>query len=70
MVEIAPFDCPSAEVSPGVKEFLASSKKMLINGEWVDAASGKTFPVYNPASGDVIAQVALLEATAQLVVLR
>jgi phenylacetaldehyde dehydrogenase len=31
---------------------------MLINGKWVDAASGKTFPTYNPATGEVLAQVA------------
>lgn len=23
-----------------------------INGEWVDADDGSTFPVYNPANGD------------------
>ncbi len=28
---------------------------MFINGEWVDAASGSTFEVFNPATGDVIA---------------
>ena len=39
-------------------EFLSSPRKMLINGDWVNAASGKTFPVYNPATGDVTAQVA------------
>ncbi len=32
--------------------------RMLINNEWCDAASGKTFPTVNPATGDVIAQVA------------
>jgi phenylacetaldehyde dehydrogenase len=31
---------------------------MLINGKWVDSASGKTFPTYNPATGDVLANVA------------
>ena len=31
---------------------------MLINGKWVDAASGKTFPTYNPATGEVLAKVA------------
>jgi len=31
---------------------------MLINGKWVDAASGKTFPTYNPATGEVLAHVA------------
>src|SRR2546425_7995854 len=32
--------------------------KMLIDGEWVDAASGKTFDTLNPATGEVIAHVA------------
>jgi phenylacetaldehyde dehydrogenase len=31
---------------------------MFINGKWVDAASGKTFPTYNPATGEVLANVA------------
>ena len=29
-----------------------------INGEWVDADDGSTFPVYNPSTGDVIAEMA------------
>jgi phenylacetaldehyde dehydrogenase len=45
-------------VSPPVNQFLAQSRKMLINGQWVASASGKTFPVYNPATGDVLAHVA------------
>lgn len=32
--------------------------KMLINGEWVSARSGKTFEVINPATEEVIAHVA------------
>ena len=32
--------------------------KMLIDGKWVDSASGKTFETLNPATGDVIANVA------------
>jgi len=31
---------------------------MLIGGRWVEAASGKTFSTYNPATGEVLAQVA------------
>ncbi len=31
---------------------------MFINNQWVESASGKTFPVYNPATGEVLAQVA------------
>ncbi len=30
---------------------------MYIHGEWVDAESGKTFPVYNPTTGEVIGTV-------------
>ncbi|GAU19656.1 hypothetical protein TSUD_185720 [Trifolium subterraneum] len=30
----------------------------LINGQFVDAASGKTFPTYDPRTGEVIARVA------------
>ncbi len=33
-------------------------KKLLIGGKWVDAASGKTFPTINPATGEVIALLA------------
>ncbi len=32
--------------------------KMLIGGQWVEAASGKTFDTLNPASGEVLARVA------------
>jgi phenylacetaldehyde dehydrogenase len=41
-----------------VKAFVGAPRKMLIGGRWVEAASGKTFPTYNPATGDVLAQVA------------
>jgi phenylacetaldehyde dehydrogenase len=41
-----------------VERFIAAPRKMLIDGQWVEAASGKTFPVYNPATGEVMAQVA------------
>ncbi|WP_285479315.1 aldehyde dehydrogenase family protein [Amycolatopsis sp. NBRC 101858] len=38
------------------------SRKLLINGEWVDAASGKTFETLNPATEEVLASVAHGEA--------
>src|ERR1700677_596212 len=38
--------------------FVSQTRKMLINGKWVDAASGKTFATYNPATGEVLARVA------------
>src|SRR3984893_13599725 len=37
--------------------FLGQTPLMLIDGELVPAVSGKTFPVYNPATGAVIANV-------------
>ena len=48
------------EIPPSspVAQFLATPKKLLINGKWVAAASGKTFEVTNPATGNVIARVA------------
>ncbi|MDN5730850.1 MAG: NAD-dependent succinate-semialdehyde dehydrogenase [Yaniella sp.] len=30
---------------------------LLINGEWVDASSGKTLPVYDPATGQELLQI-------------
>ncbi len=41
-----------------VTQYVAKQQKMLINGKWVDAASGKTFPTYNPATGEVLSRVA------------
>jgi len=34
------------------------NKKMLIDGQWVSAASGKTFETRNPATGELLATVA------------
>lgn len=36
--------------------------RAYVAGEWIDADDGKTFPVVNPARGDVIAEVADLLA--------
>lgn len=43
---------------PSVKSFVAEKRAMLINGKWVHAASGRTFEVFNPATGEVLAHVA------------
>ena len=48
----------SPQIHPQVAEFIDQPRKMLINGRWVNAASGRTFPTYNPATGEVLAQVA------------
>src|SRR5262250_528258 len=47
-----------AMVDPKVAEFVTGSRRMLIDGAWVEAASGKTLPVYDPATEEVIAHVA------------
>lgn len=41
-----------------VTSFVNERRKLFIGGQWVDAASGKTFPVYNPATREVIAHTA------------
>ncbi|HRI60212.1 MAG TPA: NAD-dependent succinate-semialdehyde dehydrogenase [Saprospiraceae bacterium] len=46
-----------------LKDSALFRRDAFINGQWVVADSGKTFPVVNPASGEVLAQVADLEAT-------
>jgi phenylacetaldehyde dehydrogenase len=46
-----------------VQTFLSSPRKMLIGGRWLDAASGKTFSTYNPATGEVLTQVAEGDST-------
>jgi phenylacetaldehyde dehydrogenase len=47
-----------ADIPRTVSEFLAAQRKLLIDGAWVDAASGRTFPIHNPATGGILAQVA------------
>ncbi len=37
--------------------FLSKPKKLLIDGKWVDAESGKTFETLNPATGEVLAKI-------------
>ena len=46
------------EIHKNVANFLSKPRKMLVNGEWVDAVSGRTFDTYNPATGEVLAKVA------------
>lgn len=38
-------------------DFVRGDKKMLIGGRWVDARSGQTIDVFNPATGQVVARV-------------
>jgi phenylacetaldehyde dehydrogenase len=48
----------ATQLDPRVASFLEKPRQMLINGHWVDAVSGKTFPTYEPSTGEVLAQVA------------
>src|ERR1700685_1630060 len=43
-------------VDARAREFISRPRKILIGGDWVDSASGKTFDVYNPATGEVLAK--------------
>src|ERR1700691_3331262 len=44
-------------VSNSTADFVSQTHQMYIDGRFVSAASGKSFPVFNPATGDVIAEV-------------
>ena len=41
-----------------VETFIGTPRQLFINGQWRDAASGKTFETPNPATGETLAQVA------------
>ena len=41
-----------------VEQFIATPRQLFINGQWVDAASGRTFETPNPATGETLARVA------------
>lgn len=43
---------------PRVQQFLSEPRKMLINGEWVESASGNFFETINPATGETLTTVA------------
>ena len=51
---------PAYNFQPATIDFLNDSPKQLfINNEWVKPASGQTFETLNPATGQVLAEVAL-----------
>jgi phenylacetaldehyde dehydrogenase len=41
-----------------VEQFIGAPRQLFINGQWADAASGKTFATPNPATGETLARVA------------
>ncbi len=54
----------ASEIHSDLQAFLRKSPhKLLIGGQWLPAASGKTFEAYDPATGEAIARVA--EAAAE-----
>ncbi|XP_021299231.1 aldehyde dehydrogenase family 2 member B7, mitochondrial-like [Herrania umbratica] len=52
------FSTPAAIDEPISPSIQIDHTELLINGQFVDAASGKTFPTLDPRTGDVIAHVA------------
>ena len=48
----------TSNIQDSVAEFIAKRRPMLINGKWVESVSGKTFPTYDPSTGEVLANVA------------
>src|ERR1700738_5057449 len=46
------------QLSKNVTTLLAQPKGMLIDGEWINSISGKTFETFNPATGEPLARVA------------
>ena len=42
---------------PATSAFIQRAPRMLIGGDWVEAADGQTMPLYNPATGEVLCVV-------------
>lgn len=51
-----------AALLPAVRSFLSSPKQLLIGGDWVDAADGKSFGTVNPSSEEELVQVSQASA--------
>jgi phenylacetaldehyde dehydrogenase len=52
----------TTEVSRTTREFVGTTRRLLIDGQWVEAASGKTFVTTDPATEEEITNVAHGEA--------
>jgi acyl-CoA reductase-like NAD-dependent aldehyde dehydrogenase len=50
---------PEQLTSPEARAFAGRSQKLLIGGEWQEAASGETFETFDPATGQAITTIAL-----------
>ena len=53
----------ATELLPRIRDFISADRSMLIGGEWVSAASGRTFETIDPATARPITSVAHGEAT-------
>lgn len=51
-----------SDLSPAVSQFISSTHKLYIDGQWVDSASGRTFETVDPATESVICNVARADA--------
>ena len=45
-----------------LKDSSLFKEQAFINNEWIQSSSGSSFPVNNPATGEIIAQVANLNS--------
>lgn len=43
-------------LGPEASAFLSGPHRLLIGGEWVEAKSGKIFDVFDPATGQMVAE--------------
>src|SRR5262245_54962756 len=46
------------ELDRRVADLATHPRRLLIGGQWVEAASGRTFETVNPATGETLAQIA------------
>lgn len=56
---LASVESPYPGIDAGVRKFIGGrTRRMLIDGKWVEAASGKTFTTYDPATEEPLAEIA------------
>jgi len=44
-------------VSPSIEQMLGTERTMMVDGKWVPALSGRTFPTVNPATSDPLCHI-------------
>jgi len=59
MAQATPQSAYAARIAPGVQQFISQrTRRMLIDGKWVEAASGETFTSYDPSTEEPLAEIA------------